>query len=141
MSTLQRTNGEGTTWMRSEHGISLHFISSVVHFVYNNFPKKSIFSAQKSPQKPFFREKIKKSLPKTQGRPPPGLGRRADLPTGADRAIQKPGAALLPPMAHPACPSVLGLLMMMSAQFKWPVWIFYNKFWCRRDGYRIYASV
>ena len=98
-----RTNGKATTWMRSEHGNSLHFISSAVHFLYKNFPKKSIFSTTTSPKsrfslhkhppkKPFFGKILKKSLPKTQGPPPRGLGRRADPPTGADRAIPKPGS-------------------------------------------------
>ena len=83
VSTLQRTNGEGTTWMKSEHGNSLFLspaqsifsttTSRKVHFLYNDFPKKSIFSTQTSQKKkkPFFIFFFKKSLPKTQGRPPP----------------------------------------------------------------------
>jgi len=87
--------------MSTEHGNSLHFISSAVHFLYknfpkkvhflyNNFPKKSIFSTQTSSQKAIFWEKIKKIAPQNPGSAPPGLGRRADPPTGADRAIPKP---------------------------------------------------
>ena len=72
--------------MRSEHGNSLHFISSAVHFLYNNFSKKSIFStttSQKSrcslhkhpPKKPFFREFFQKNRsPKARVAPPPGVG-------------------------------------------------------------------
>ena len=77
--------------MRSKHGNSLHFISSAVHFFYKNFQKKSIFSTTTSPKsrfslhkhppkKPFFGFFFsKKSLPKTQGRHPPGGG--AAVPT------------------------------------------------------------
>ena len=76
---------EGTTCMRSEHGNSLLFISSAVHFL-KNFPKKSIFSTTTSPKsrfslhkhpskKPFFGIFFpKKLLPKTQGRHPGGGG-------------------------------------------------------------------
>ena len=84
----------------SEHGNSLHFISSAVHFSYKNFQKKYIFSTTTSPKcrfslhkhppkKPFFGIFFsKKLLPKTQGRHFGGGG-RADPPTLADPAIPK----------------------------------------------------
>ena len=79
--------------MRSEHVNSLHFISSAVHFLYNNFPKKSIFSTQTSPKEAIFREKNQKNRPPTPrvGPPPPPPARRADPPTLADPAIPKTG--------------------------------------------------
>ena len=89
---------------RSEHGNGLHFISSAVHFLYNNFPKKSIFSTTTSqkkvdflytniPQKAIFQEKNQKNCsPKPRDAPPRGgSGPRADPPTLADPAIPKPG--------------------------------------------------
>ena len=61
--------------MRSKHGNSLHFISSAVHFLYNNFPKKSIFSTQTSPKKAICRDFfLKKIAPQNPGRHPPGVG-------------------------------------------------------------------
>ena len=94
--------------MRSEHGNSLHFISSAAHFLYKNFPKKYIFSTttspksrfslHKHPQKKtifgfFFSKKFQIFCPQTQGRQPPpeGWARRADPPTLADPAIPKTG--------------------------------------------------
>ena len=83
---------------------SLHVISSAVHFLYSNFPKKLIFSTTTShksrfslhkrpPKKSFFGKNFQKNRsPKPRvGTPRGGLGRRADPPTGADRAIPKPG--------------------------------------------------
>ena len=86
-----------------EDGNSLHFISSAVHFLYKNFPKKSIFSTttlqknrfslHKLPKKKaIFWEKIQKNRsPKSRVGTPGGGGRarRADPPTLADPAIPK----------------------------------------------------
>ena len=85
---------------RSEHGNSLHFIPHAVHFLYNNFPKKSIFATQTSPQKAIFWEKFKKIAPQNPGwappPPPPGRARRADPPTLADPAIPNAFIRVLP---------------------------------------------
>ena len=75
--------------MRSEHGNSLHFISSAIDFLYNNFPK-SLFSTTTSQKKvdflytnipkkkPVFRKKSKKIAPQNPGL---ALDRGANLPT------------------------------------------------------------
>ena len=76
--------------MRSEHGNSLHFISSAVHFLYKSFPKKSIFSTTTSqkvdflyinipPKSHFSGKNFKKIAPQNPGSPPPGG--RAPVPT------------------------------------------------------------
>ena len=88
VSTLQRTNGEDTTWMRSEHGNGLHFISSAVDFLYNNFPKKADFLYTNIPKKSHFLVFFfKKIAPQTPGLAPGGRG--ANLSTFANPAIPK----------------------------------------------------
>jgi len=74
--------------MRSEHGNSLHFISSAADFLHNNFQKKVDFLyINIPPKKPFF-EKIKKIAPQNPGSASPrGVG--PDVPTLAYPAIPK----------------------------------------------------
>ena len=96
VSTLQRTNGEVTTLMKSEHGNSLYFISSAVGFLYNNFPKRPFFIqqlpkkvdflTQTSPKKAIFWKKFKKIAPQNPGLAPrrgvgPAVPTRRLLPT------------------------------------------------------------
>ena len=53
-SKIGSEGGRVTTFMKSEHGNSLYFISSAVGFLYNNFPKQSIFSTQTFQKKSHF---------------------------------------------------------------------------------------
>ena len=81
--------------MRSEHGNSLHFISSAVYFLYNNFTTNSIFSTQTFPQKAIFRENNQKNRsPNPRVAPPRGGG--STVPT------RRPSPTLLyQSLAHP----------------------------------------
>jgi len=69
VKTLQRTNEECATCMRSEHENSLYFISGAADFLYNNFPKKYIllpktvdFLYNNFPKKPFSRMSFFKEI-------------------------------------------------------------------------------
>ena len=77
--------------MRSEHGNSLHFISSAVHFLYKNFPKRRFSLHKHPPKKPFFGIFFQKIAPQNPRLAPWG---RPAVPT------RRPSPALLYQRLH-----------------------------------------